>query len=119
MTGVLDVRVLAELAQDVGEQAARRFADQYRDALDRRLDRITRAIADRSAPAAYQAAISLATASAMVGATSLARSAWALGHDAVRHGTLPPAETLHELERLAHATAIALDCHRAGGDDPR
>jgi hypothetical protein len=119
MKSFLDARVLAELAQDVGQQAARRFADQYCKALEPRLDRLAAAAADGRALATYEAASSLATASAMVGAATLAQAAWSVTRDVARDGTLPGPDTLEELERLARMTMIALDCHRAGGDDPR
>jgi hypothetical protein len=119
MKTFLDPRVLAEFAQDVGVQTARRFADQYCEALEDRLDRLAAAAAAGSVPATYETAASFATASAMVGATTLAQAAWSVTRDVARHGTLPSSETLHGLERLARFTAIALRCHRAGGDDPR
>lgn len=119
MTDVLDVQVLSELAQDVGDLAARRFADQYLEALSRRLERLAGAAAEGQLFAAYDAAASLATASAMVGAARLARVAWAVTGDVARDGTLPRPDQLHDIDRLAQVTAIALDCHRAGGYDPR
>lgn len=119
MIDVLDVHVLSELAQDVGDSAARRFADQYRKALSCRLERLGGAAAEGQLFAVYDTAASLAIASAMVGATRLARLAWAVTADVARDGTLPGADELHDLERLAQVTATALECHRAGGYDPR
>ncbi len=119
MKTFLDPRVLAEFAEDVGVQAAHRFADQYCEALEGRLDRLTAAAAAGTVPATYEAAASFATASAMVGATTLAQVAWSVTRDVAMDGTLPSSQTLHDLEHLAHLTAIALRCHRAGADDPR
>ncbi len=121
MNGVLEPRVLEELAEDVGVPAARRFAVQYRRALPRRLDRLRCAATDGHVLATYDAAAGLATASAMVGATPLARAAWEVTRDVVRDGVLPHQATLATIERLARATGAALDRDatlRADGPDP-
>lgn len=121
MNGVLEPRVLEELAEDVGVPAARRFAVQYRRALDWRLDRLRWAAADGHVAATYEAAVGLATASAMVGATPLARAAWEVTRDVVRDGVLPRPATLATIERLVRDTGAALDHDttlQAGEPDP-
>lgn len=114
-TDVLDARVLEEVADDLGDLAARRLAKQFGDALEQRLGRLAAAAADRSAWATYDTAADLAAASALVGAAPLARAAWAVTTDVVRHRTLPSTETLRRIERLAHDTQAALARHRAEG----
>ncbi len=117
MTGILDQSVLAELANDIGDQAARQFTDLYRAALGRRLDVLAFSAASGNAFATYEAAAGLASASAMVGATPLAQTAWAVARDAMRNGTVPQTETLQELKRLARDTETAL-ARQPGDDDP-
>lgn len=111
MTDVLDLHVLADLAEEVGEAAARRFVDAFGAALDGRISRLTAAAGKGQTFETYEVATNLAAASAMVGAGPLARTAWTVAWDAVRTGTLPTAETLRTLERLAAATATELARH--------
>ncbi len=106
--GVLDVRVLEELADDLGHLAARRLVREFSHALEQRLGRLAAAVSDRSAWATYDTAAELAAASAVIGAVPLARAAWAVTTDVVRHRTLPSTETLRRLERLARDTEAAL-----------
>lgn len=115
MTDILDVRVLEELADDLGDLVARRFAKRFSDTLERRLEVLASAAADGSAWATYDTAADLATASAMVGAVPLARAAWAVSHDVMHRRTLPRIETLQRLERLARDTEAALARHRTLG----
>jgi hypothetical protein len=117
MTELLDVRVLEEIADDLGDLAARRLAKQFSDALERRLELLAAAATEGSAWATFDAAADLAAASALVGALPLARAAWAVTQDVVHHRTLPRAETLHRLERLARDTEAALACRQRAGDD--
>jgi hypothetical protein len=112
---VLDVRVLEELADDLGDLAARRLAKQFGDTLGQRLSGLATAVADRSAWATFDTAANLAAASSLVGAVPLAWAAWAVTQDVVRRRTLPTTETLQRLERLAHDTEAALARYRAGG----
>ncbi len=112
MTDVLDLHVLADLTEEVGEAAARRFVDAFSAALEGRISRLTAAAGKGQTFETYEVATNLAAASAMVGAGPLARTAWTVAWDAVRTGTLPTAETLRILEHLAAATATELARHR-------
>jgi hypothetical protein len=121
MTEVLDLRVLAELTEEVGEAAARRFLDSFGAALEGRVSRLAAAALDGLAFETYEAATNLAAASAMVGAGPLAGTARSMACDAARTGTLPTPEMLRVLERLAAATATELARHghaAAGGSGP-
>ncbi len=115
MTEVLDVHVLADLTEDVGEAAARRFVGAFGAALEARVSRLTGAALEGLAFETYEAASNLAAACAMVGAGPLARTARTVACDAARSGKLPTAETLRTLERLAAVTATELARH---GDAP-
>jgi hypothetical protein len=118
MTDILDVSVLDDLAQDLGDLAAHRLAEQYGDGLEQRLELLAAAASDGSARAFYDTAVDLAAASAMVGAVALARAVRAVTHDVVRYRALPRTETLERLLRLAHDTEAALARHRAEGRRP-
>jgi hypothetical protein len=119
-TELLDVCVLEEITDDFGERAARRFVTQFSDALDRRLERLAAGATEGSAWTTFDTAAALAAASSLVGAVPLARAAWAVAHEVVRNRTLPRAETLQRIERLARDTEAALACrHRAGDDGGR
>ncbi len=48
MSDAFDVRVIEELADDLGDLAARRLAKQFSDALERRLQVLASAAADGS-----------------------------------------------------------------------
>lgn len=115
---ILDVRVLDDLAEDLGDPAARRIAEQYRDGLDQRLKLLATATFDRSVCAVYDTAVDLAVSGATVGAVALARAAWAAAQDVLRYRTLPRMETLERLMRLAHDTEAALTLHLAGERPP-
>ena len=108
---LVDAGVLDELAKDLGTLTADLLASQYRDQLERRLDYLATTVAAGCTWAFCDMALDLAVASATVGAVTLARAVYAVAHDVVRHGTVPPPETLDWLSRLTHDTAAALDRH--------
>ncbi|WP_129782747.1 hypothetical protein [Promicromonospora panici] len=119
MTDILDVRVLDDLAQDLGDLAAYRLAVQYGDGLEQRLELLAAAASDGNVWAVYDTAVDLATVSAMVGADALARAVWAVARDITRYRRLPRTETLDGLLRLVRDTEAALVRHRARLRRPR
>lgn len=116
---LLDAGVLDELAKDLGDLTADLLARQYRDGLERRLDFLVTAAAAGCTWAFCDMALDLAVASATVGAVALARAVYAVTHEVVRYGTVPPPETLDWLSRLTHDTGAALDRHRPRDNGPR
>ncbi|MFI2489988.1 hypothetical protein ACH47X_23950 [Promicromonospora kroppenstedtii] len=107
-SGILDETVLRDLDQDLGQETARRFADQFAAGLRRRLELLTVAALDGSVYAVYDTAADLAVTGAMVGAVPLAQAAWAVAQDVARTRTVPEVDTLIHLMRLAHHTEAAL-----------
>jgi hypothetical protein len=105
---ILDVGVLHDLDQDLGEATARRFADRFAAGLRRRLELLTVAALDGSVYAVYDTAADLAVTAAMVGAVPLAQEAWTVAQDVARVRTVPEIDTLIRLMRLAHHTEAAL-----------
>jgi len=116
---LVDAGVLDELAKDLGDLTADLLTSQYRTQLEPRLDFLVAAAAAGCTPAFCDMALDLAVASATVGAVRLARAVYAVTHEVVRYGTVPPPETLDLLSRLTHDTAAALDRHRPRGNGPR
>lgn len=114
---IFDESVFRDLAQDLGQPAARRIAEQYRAGLKRRIELLTVAALDGSGYAVHDTAADLAATSAMVGAVALARAAWAVAHDVAQTRTMPQVETLEQLMRLAHDTEAAL-VRRSRTDTP-
>ncbi len=106
--GILDETVLRDLDQDLGEETARRLADQFAAGLRRRLELLTVAALDGSVYAVYDTAADLAVTGAMVGAVPLAQTSWAVAQDVARTRTVPEIDTLIHLMRLAHHTEAAL-----------
>jgi HPt (histidine-containing phosphotransfer) domain-containing protein len=73
---VVDDQVLAVLGEELEDpQALGGFLGSYLGLLDRRLDRIERALTAGDPEAGMDAVLSLKTASAMAGATALAQAA--------------------------------------------
>lgn len=116
---LLDADVFDELAKDLGDLTAGLLDSQYRDGLERRLDFLAAAAAAGCTWAFCDMALDLAVASATVGAVALARAVYAVTHEVVRYGTVPPPETLDWLSRLTHDTEAALDRDRPRDNGPR
>jgi hypothetical protein len=116
---LVDTGVLDELAKDLGDVTADLLASQYRDQLEPRLDFLATAAAAGCTWAFCDMALDLAVASATLGAVTLARAVYAVTHEVVRYGTVPPPETLDWLARLSHDTQAVLDRHRPRGNGPR
>ena len=116
---LLDASVFHELAKDLGGLTADLLTSQYRDGLERRLDFLSAAAAAGCTWAFCDMALDLAVASATVGAVALARAVYAVTHEVVRYGTVPPPETLDWLSRLTHDTEAALDRDRPRDNGPR
>lgn len=116
---LVDAGVLDELAKELGDLTADLLTSQYRLQLKPRLDFLVTAAAAGCAPAFCDMALDLAVASATVGAVRLARAVYAVTHEVVRYGTVPPPETLDWLSHLAHDTEAALNRHRPRGNSPR
>jgi HPt (histidine-containing phosphotransfer) domain-containing protein len=95
---MIPVHTLHDMAVDLGADVARDFADLYLTALEGRIDRLRCAIASSDTAEAHAAAVSLYSASWMVGAHELADAAYAVAESArssdlegMRSG-LPPVE---------------------------
>ncbi|WP_043502768.1 hypothetical protein [Georgenia sp. SUBG003] len=84
---------LHDMAADLGADVARDFAGLYLDALAGRVNRLRHALAGADTDEAYTAAVSLYTASWMVGAQDLADAAHGLAESA-RSGDLEGARSL-------------------------
>ena len=84
---------LHDMAADLGADVARDFAGLYLDALEGRIHRLRHALARADTDEAYTAAVSLYTASWMVGAQSLAEAAHGVAESA-RSGDLEGARSL-------------------------
>ncbi|WP_454850612.1 hypothetical protein [Promicromonospora soli] len=115
---LVDAGVLDELAKDLGRLTADLLVSQYRDQLERRLDFLVAAAAVGCTWAFCDMALELAVASATVGAVTLARAVYAVTHEVVRYGTVPPPETLDWLSGLTHDTGAALDGRLPRDDGP-
>lgn len=115
---LVDAGVLDELAKDLGDLTADLLLSQYRDQLERRLDFLSAAAAAGCTWAFCDMALELAVASATVGAVTLARAVYAVTHEVVRYGTVPPTETVDWLSRLTQDTEAALDGHLPRGKGP-
>ncbi|WP_159798316.1 Hpt domain-containing protein [Puerhibacterium puerhi] len=109
MTDAVDRAALCRLADDVGAQGARQFAERYLRALGERLERLRQAAAAQDRPGVRDAALSLASSSTMVGATALAEEAYAV----VRRAAADPFQPfgtggIGPLERLVGETSSVL-----------
>jgi hypothetical protein len=109
MTDAVDRDALCRLADDVGPQGARQFAERYLRALGERLERLRQAAAAQDRPGVRDAAGSLGRARPKVGAVALAEEAYAVVR---RLGADPfdPFGTggIGPLERLVRETAAVL-----------
>ncbi|WP_448070987.1 Hpt domain-containing protein [Georgenia yuyongxinii] len=108
MSEVLSQVALCALCEELGADAACSFAHRYLDLLEARVQHLTEALAGGDAEAAWVAALSLHSSSAMVGAQALAEVSRALATQ-LRAGALAAARlVLCEVAALATATARAL-----------
>jgi hypothetical protein len=109
MTDAVDRAALCRLAEEVGPQGARQFAERYLRVLGERLERLRLAVATGDRPGVRDAALSLASSSTMVGAAPLAAEAYAVVR---RLGDEPfaplGADGITTLERLVRETATVL-----------
>lgn len=104
---MFDPQALNKLAHDMKDRAfARSFAEKYRGLLDRRVDRITGALAAPDFIEAMDATLSLKVSSTTVGTCELAEIAQQIELD-VRRQDAPAARmrasTLPDAARRAHA----------------
>lgn len=89
---VLDRHVLAQLADDLADQAfAQSFAERYRSMLPKRVSRVSRALTARDVDEAMDAVLSLRVSSSAVGAEELATLARRIEAD-LRCGQLEQAQ---------------------------
>lgn len=105
----MTVHALHDMAADLGPDVAKDFADLYLSALDGRIERLRHALLSDDTAEAYTAAVSLYTASWMVGAQDLAAAAHDVAESA-RSGDLQGARTgLPAVDsRIAPAVAAIL-----------
>lgn len=89
---MVPTHALHDMAADLGADVARDFAGLYLAALDGRVNRLRDALAGADTAEAYAAAVSLYTASWMVGARDLADAAHGLAESA-RSGDLEGARS--------------------------
>ncbi|GAA1634911.1 Hpt domain-containing protein [Georgenia ruanii] len=108
MSVVLSHGTLSALSDDLGAAAVCSFVRRYLDLLDGRVRDLTAALAGRDVEAAQVVALSLHSASAMIGAEALADVARALATQ-LRTGAVTAARlALCDVPSLARATAQAL-----------
>jgi HPt (histidine-containing phosphotransfer) domain-containing protein len=109
---VYDPVQLMSLAEQVGDNAAQAFLDQYLGMLPERLARIRSSISEGDLEAAMDATLSLKVSSAMVGARRLAGCCreleGRLGQDAVADTESTCAGLSREALRFVEGTAIPL-----------
>jgi HPt (histidine-containing phosphotransfer) domain-containing protein len=101
---VLDFRVLAEVAREVGTGAADRFLATYLGLLPQRIDRVASAIASSDLDAAMDAVLSLRVTSSMIGAVRLELYCRRL-QDELADGHFTDAETAKAM-LTAHAALV-------------
>ncbi|MPV37982.1 Hpt domain-containing protein [Georgenia subflava] len=99
---------LHEMAADLGAEVARNFALLYLDMLDDRLEKLRTALAADDPAATLTSAVSLHTASWMVGADGMAEAVRGLADLARRQDLAGARHTLPALEELVPAVALAL-----------
>lgn len=108
MSVVLSRGTLSDLSEDLGAAAVCSFVRRYLDLLDGRVRDLTAALTGADVEAAEVVALSLHSASAMIGAQALTDVARALATQ-LRAGALATARlALGEVTALAAATAQAL-----------
>ncbi|KAE8764179.1 hypothetical protein [Georgenia thermotolerans] len=108
MSVVLSQGTLSDLSEDLGAVAVCSFVRRYLDLLDGRVRDLTAALTGADVETAEVVALSLHTASAMIGAQALADVARTLAAQ-LRAGALATARlALGEVSALAMATAQAL-----------
>lgn len=108
ISGVVNQRVLAELCQDIGSNATRDFVRGFLAMLDGRVTRLRDALADHELETARVAAMSMHSASVMVGAEQLAEVAKELLAALAADDYDGACTVTVELFVLAAATRVAL-----------
>lgn len=118
MTAILDPGALQTLGRDLGDDAAHEFAATYAAMLEDRVSRLDSSVAAGDLEEAYVAALSLHSASAMVGAQALAETAATVAAALRRRDPAPALSARGSLAALAEQTRACLAALRAGHGAP-